>query len=66
MDDATAKLWATQDRHVGDRERLFRAVADALDVDTVLYPGSYVDIAPSMIWQLVCTYWLHCKWLIWS
>lgn len=53
MDDATAKLWATQDRHVGDRERLFRAVADALDVDTVLYPGSYVDIAPSMIFDHV-------------
>ena len=51
MDDATAKLWATQDRHVGDRERLFRAVADALDVESVLYAGSYVDIAPSMVFD---------------
>lgn len=51
MDDETAKLWATQDRHVGDRHRLFRAVDDALDVERVLYPGSYVDIAPSMVFD---------------
>jgi hypothetical protein len=45
----TEKLWATQDRHQGDRYRLFAAVAQAVDADRVLYPGSYVDIAPSML-----------------
>lgn len=28
-------------------------VADAVDVQTVLYPGSYVDIAPSLVWRSV-------------
>ena len=46
----TQKLWDTQDQHVGDRHRLFAAVAEAVDVTTVLYPGSYVDLAPSFVW----------------
>ena len=29
------------------------AVAAAIDADTVLYPGSYVDLAPSFIWPSV-------------
>jgi len=49
----TADLWAKQDQHAGDRWRLFAAVADAVDAGTVLYPGSYVDIAPSFVWPAV-------------
>jgi hypothetical protein len=49
----TAALWAEQDRHPGDRHRLYRAVADAVDADTVLYPGSWCDIAASFVWPSV-------------
>jgi hypothetical protein len=51
--ERTLRLWEKQDRPVGDRRGLFAAVADAVDVKTVLYPGSYVDIAPSFIWPSV-------------
>lgn len=50
---ATRKLWEQQDRHAGDRERLFRAVAEFTDARTVLYPGSFVDLAPSLVWPIV-------------
>lgn len=53
MEAFTEKLWAKQDRHQGDRLRLFTAVADAIDVGSVLYPGSYVDIAPSFVFDTV-------------
>jgi hypothetical protein len=46
-------LWEKQDQHRGDRHRLFRAVAESLDVTSVLYPGSYVDLAPSFVWPSV-------------
>ena len=49
----TADLWAKQDRHTGDRHRLFAAVADAVEATTVLYPGSYVDVAASFVWPAV-------------
>lgn len=48
MEPATQKLWAKQNQHEGDRERLFRAVADVAAFERVLYPGSYVDVAASM------------------
>jgi hypothetical protein len=51
--DRTRQLWETQHQLVGDRRGLFAAVADAVDVATVLYPGSYVDITPSLIWPSV-------------
>lgn len=51
--ERTRRLWDRQDRSVGDRTGLFAAVAAAVDVDTVLYPGSYVDLAPSFIWPSV-------------
>lgn len=53
MLDRTRKLWETQDRAVGDRRPLFAAVAQGLDVSTVLYPGSYVDLAPSFVFPSV-------------
>ncbi len=46
-------MWEKQDRHRGDRHRLFTAVASFVDVDRVLYPGSYVDISPSFVWPSV-------------
>ena len=49
----TAQLWAKQNAHTGDRQRLFTAVAAEIDARTVLYPGSYVDVAPSFVWPNV-------------
>ncbi len=53
MKPKTAELWAKQDQHEGDRWRLFTAIADTIDAKTVLYPGCYVDIAPSFVFQSV-------------
>ncbi|MDH3704522.1 MAG: hypothetical protein OES57_00535 [Acidimicrobiia bacterium] len=49
----TEKLWSKQDQHEGDRRRLFAAVAANIDAEQVLYPGSFVDIAPSFVWPSV-------------
>ncbi len=53
MLERTRQLWEKQLRLVGDRTGLFSAVADAVDVDAALYPGSYVDITPSFLWPSV-------------
>jgi len=53
MNPRTAELWAKQDQHQGDRWRLFSAVAEYVDASTVLYPGSYVDLAPSFVFDSV-------------
>lgn len=45
----TAELWAEQNRHFGDRHRLFSEVAETVDVATVLYPGSWCDVAASFV-----------------
>lgn len=50
VEDRTRRLWEKQDRHVGDRFRLFSTVATAVEAQRVLYPGSYVDVAPSFVW----------------
>lgn len=49
----TAELWAKQNQHDGDRWRLFRAIADAVECTSVLYPGCYVDITPSFVFPSV-------------
>ena len=53
MESETRKLWAEQDRHQGDRLRLFTAVAGTVDATRVLYPGCFVDIAPSFVFPSV-------------
>lgn len=53
MLERTRKLWDQQCGWVGDRRPLFAAVADAVDATAVLYPGSYVDLAPSFVWPSV-------------
>lgn len=47
MPESTLELWERQDRSVGDRRPLFEVVAEATGAASALYPGSYVDIAPS-------------------
>lgn len=53
MQERTRRLWNKQDQHRGDRHRLFTAVAAFVDAERVLYPGSYVDLAPSFVWPSV-------------
>jgi hypothetical protein len=49
MKEATSKLWDLQNRHQGDRIRLFRTVRAATGAERVLYPGSFVDVAASAV-----------------
>ena len=53
MKPDTQKLWAKQNRHEGDRWKLFRAVGGEVGAGSVLYPGSFVDIAPSFVFPSV-------------
>lgn len=53
MRDATRRLWKLQDRHPGDRLRLVAAVAEFIGDTPVLYPGSFVDVAPSFVFDNV-------------
>ena len=47
----TRQLWDLQNRHPGDRLRLFRAVQAERSIRRALYPGSYVDVALSFVFQ---------------
>jgi hypothetical protein len=53
VDPLTKELWARQDQHEGDRWTLFAAVSETIDVQRVLYPGSFVDVSPSFVWPSV-------------
>jgi hypothetical protein len=53
MVNRTSVLWEKQDSHKGDRKRLFTAIRDHLGDCGVLYPGSYVDVAPSFVFSSV-------------
>ena len=48
--DAAAR-WAEYERHPGDRSAMFLAVRNHLEPRRVLYPGSYIDIAASMVFD---------------
>ena len=51
MQPFTQQMWDKQNRHPGDRRRLFSAVAGARDIRSVLYPGSFVDVAASVVFD---------------
>ena len=53
MQPATRTTWAAQDRHPGDRLRLFTALAEVYPAASVLYPGSFVDVAASFVFDSV-------------
>jgi hypothetical protein len=53
MAGVAATMWAEQDRNDGGRQRLFDAVNAFRPAGSVLYPGSYVDIAPSLVFPRV-------------
>lgn len=49
----TQKLWGKQNQHADDRLRLFSAVGKVIAPKTVLYAGSYIDVAPSFVFPAV-------------
>jgi len=51
MNPTTNSMWAEQDRHPGDRHRLFAAVQRTTMATNVLYPGSFVDVAASFVFD---------------
>ena len=51
MKTRTSRLWAQQDRYPGDRHRLFEVVGAVVPVSSVLYPGSWVDVAASFVFD---------------
>lgn len=53
MKESTGRLWEQQDRHPGDRMRLMTAVHSFADDTSILYPGSFVDVAPSFVFTSV-------------
>ncbi|MDJ0962183.1 MAG: hypothetical protein QNJ88_16135 [Acidimicrobiia bacterium] len=53
MRDSTRRLWDQQNRHPGDRLRLFSAVRTFVGETNVLYPGSFVDVAASFVFDSV-------------
>ncbi|MGI9528232.1 MAG: hypothetical protein ACR2NG_00845 [Acidimicrobiia bacterium] len=53
MAPTTLDMWQKQNRHEGDRERLFSAVRNHVGGTSALYPGSYVDIAASVVFPTV-------------
>ena len=53
MNELTQRLWQQQDRHPGDRLRLFHAVMHYTGEVPVLYAGSFVDIAASFSYESV-------------
>ena len=53
MSQTTLDLWQKQNWHPGNRARLFAAVREHCGGDTALYPGSYVDIAASVVFPSV-------------
>jgi hypothetical protein len=49
MSAESARQWALRNLQEDDRRRLFQAVAAEVDAGAVLYPGSYVDLGPSLV-----------------
>jgi hypothetical protein len=47
----TLALWEKQDKHKGDRWEMFKAIGAFMTPRKVLYPGSYVDISPSFVFN---------------
>jgi hypothetical protein len=51
------ELWNEQNHHEGDRKRLYQVVAEAISergpARSVLYPGPFVDLSPSFVFESV-------------
>jgi hypothetical protein len=53
MKDLTRRLWDDQNRHPGDRLQLFTTVRNLTGNTSVRYPGSFVDVAASFVFDSV-------------
>ena len=49
--DRTTLIWEKYNHYPEDRAALFDAIAESFPVRNVLYPGSYVDIAASFVFD---------------
>ncbi|GAB2442031.1 hypothetical protein [Nocardia tengchongensis] len=47
----TAPAFADYIAHIGDRTQLYAIVAEYTGAHRVIYPGCYLDLAPSYIWD---------------
>jgi len=53
MNELTRRLCEEQDRHLRDRLRLFTTIGAFTGATSVLYPGSFVDVAVSFVFDSV-------------
>lgn len=49
MDKSIIKEYKDYAFKIGDRKTLYKAVAKKYDIRNAIYPGSYIDIAPSLV-----------------
>ncbi|MDW7656851.1 MAG: hypothetical protein SCM11_06720 [Bacillota bacterium] len=49
MDNSIIKKYRDYASKIGDRKALFEAVAKEFSVHNAIYPGSHIDIAPSLV-----------------
>lgn len=43
------ETYETYAQKIGDRKRVYKSIANTFDVKRALYPGSHVDVAPSLV-----------------
>ncbi|NDL67284.1 hypothetical protein [Anaerotalea alkaliphila] len=60
MKNGIVETYQTYASKIGNRKALYGAVAKEFDIRTAIYPGSHIDIAPSMVIPKV-TYIDNCK-----
>jgi len=48
---SSAKLYKEYMQKVGDRTELFELLGKKFDIESALYPGSYIDITPSFFYR---------------
>ncbi|WP_214781831.1 MULTISPECIES: hypothetical protein [unclassified Exiguobacterium] len=47
--EQVTKMYDTYAQKIGDRKQVYETIADTFDVKQALYPGSHVDVAPSLM-----------------
>ena len=49
MNNKTIETYKEYANKIGDRKTLYKSVVREYDIKTAIYPGSHIDIAPSMV-----------------
>ncbi|WP_214699658.1 MULTISPECIES: hypothetical protein [unclassified Exiguobacterium] len=47
--EQVTETYETYAQKIGDRKQVYETIADTFDVKRALYPGSHVDVAPSLV-----------------